>query len=100
MSETPSMNRCPYCGLEDDTDFVAERVDPFTEGDVLVCDGCGGVTIATGVLWETLPPAPGDPHLARLRWAIVLAQRPRMVEYFARRLGAPVETQRFGRYSP
>jgi hypothetical protein len=37
-------------------DPAAAGFPPFTEGDVLVCEGCGLVEIATGVLWEARPP--------------------------------------------
>ena len=78
---------CPYCGLENDIDHVAEGCEPFDEGDVLICDGCGGVQIATGVLWETRLPTANDPDLAMLRDALALAQRQSIVGRFARRLG-------------
>jgi hypothetical protein len=58
-------SRCPCCGIEDDMDPAAAGFPPFTEGDVLVCEGCGLVEIATGVLWEARPPTPTD--LARIQ---------------------------------
>lgn len=54
------MNCCPYCGLEDDTDHVSEGHAPFEEGGILFCNGCGGMEIATGVLWETRTPSAAD----------------------------------------
>ena len=46
------MKPCPYCGLEDDCDPITARFPPFDEGDILFCEDCGGMEIATGVLWE------------------------------------------------
>jgi hypothetical protein len=53
-------DRCPQCGLEDDVDLAAAGFAPLPEGDVLICEGCGLVEIATGVLCESRPPTPGD----------------------------------------
>lgn len=50
------MSRCPYCGLEDDVDEIEAGVPLLDEGVIVVCIGCGGVEIATGVLWETRLP--------------------------------------------
>lgn len=86
------MNRCPYCGLEDDWDPVKTKSAPFSQGDVLFCDGCGGVEIATGVLWETRPPTDADVEAIRpftdamRREHAIAMKRDQVAEYFARQL--------------
>jgi hypothetical protein len=65
------MKPCPYCGLEDDCDPITARFPPFDEGDILFCEDCGGMEIATGVLWETRVPTQDDllPIVTELRRA-------------------------------
>jgi hypothetical protein len=94
------VNRCPYCELEDDVDYIAEGHAPFDESDVLICDGCGGVEIATGVLWETRPATGREPSLALLRRTYLLTQRPAIIDRFAQRLGPARDHQQIGRHIP
>lgn len=94
------MKACPYCGLEAEVDYIAEGHEPFGEGDILVCDGCGGVEIATGVLWETRLPAADDPSVALLNRVVLLTMRAHTVDRFAQRLGPAREHQQLGRHAP
>ena len=92
-------NPCPYCGLDVDIDYVAEGFEPFNQGDILVCDGCGCVEVATGVLWETRLPNPEETGL--IRRAIEVSRRPATEHHFAHRLGPPAtDKQRRGQHAP
>jgi hypothetical protein len=50
------MTSCPYCGLEDPAEDLPADAPLPEQGDLMICEGCGLVEIATGVLLETRFP--------------------------------------------
>ncbi len=66
---------CPFCGAEADGAAATTGIDPPSEGDAMLCSGCGQWAIYTATMARRAPTLDEaesialSPNAQRVRWA-------------------------------